>query len=74
MNSKKKQYILGGVALAAVVVAFLAILYVNTTIALIGAFLAIVATILSISMIYFEQEEIDEDRKEMAAGRKSRKE
>lgn len=60
---KKQEYALGIFGLAAVITAFLAILLVNSTLALTAAGLAVIAMVISISFIYFEQEEIDEDRK-----------
>jgi len=68
--NKKQEYALAFFGLAAVVVAFLAIVFSNYTLAEAGAGLAVIAMVISISFIFFEQEEIDEDRKEMAAQRK----
>ena len=74
MVSKKKEYALSFVGLVAVVLAFFAILTVNNSLALVAAFFAMVAMIMTIFFIYSEDEKLEGEIKQIRKDeRRSRK-
>jgi membrane protein YdbS with pleckstrin-like domain len=74
MVTRKQEFVLAFVGLAAVLIAFIALLYVNNTLALAAAGLAIVAMIMTIAFVYTEEEKLEGEMEQIRKDeRKQRK-
>lgn len=70
---KKQEYSLAFVGLSAVVIAFLSLLYVNDTMALIAAVLAMIAMVMTVAFVYLEDEELSKELEEIVMERRKQK-
>ncbi len=70
---KKQEYLLAFVGLSAVVIAFLSLLYVNDTMALIAAVLAMIAMVMTVAFVYLEDEELSKELEEIVMERRKQK-
>ncbi len=71
--NKKQEYSLASIGLAAVAIAFLSLLYVNDTMALVAAVLAIIAMIMTVVFVYLEDEELSKELEEIVMERRKQK-
>lgn len=72
MVSKKQEFALAFFGLATVLIAFTALLYQNTTIALVAAGCAIIAMVMTIAFVYTEDEKLQAEIEQMAKERKGK--